>query len=239
MLSKNVLKYIQSLGLKKQREAKGMFIAEGPKIVEELVQLVPQQIESIYATQEWMVNHGQTEKTVEVSEAELQKISQLKTPNQVIAVLKQFDSLIPDTSTFILYLDAIQDPGNFGTIVRIADWFGVKHIVCSTGCADLYNPKVVQSTMASIARVNVFYDVDDSWLRNQSHPIYAASLHGDPLSVFGKVENGILIIGNESKGIRSAFNELATKKITIPKRGEAESLNAAVATGIILSHLLA
>ena len=238
MLSKNVIKDIQSLGLKKQREAKGLFIAEGPKIVEELIQLIPEQIEAVYATGEWIASHQQAKGVNEISEIELEKISQMKTPNQVVAVIKQFITTKPDTTGFILYLDTIQDPGNFGTIIRIADWFGIKHIVCSIGCADLYNPKVIQSTMASIARVNVVYDEEETWLPQQLQTIYAASLHGKPLSSFTKTENGILIIGNESKGIRESFLKLATNKITIPKRGEAESLNAAVATGIILSHLL-
>ena len=238
MLSKKVLKDIQSLGLKKRREETGLFIAEGPKIVEELVQLVPEQIEAVYGLPEWIASHHNIKGCVEISESELTRISQLKTPHAVLAVVRQFKTVVPVTSRITIYLDTIQDPGNFGTIVRIADWFGIKNIVCSTGCADLYNPKVVQSTMASIARVNVFYDTNDDWLRQQQQTIYAASLHGDELGSFCKTENGILIVGNESKGIRDAFLQLATKRITIPRRGEAESLNAAVATGIILSHLL-
>jgi TrmH family RNA methyltransferase len=237
MLSKKVLKDIQSLGLKKSREESGLFVAEGPKIVEELMQLVPERIEALYATAAWKSNTD-TEKVIEISEAELERISQLKTPNQVLAVVKQFATSKPDIAGFVLYLDTIQDPGNFGTIVRIADWFGVKHIVCSLGCADLYNPKVVQSTMASIARVNVFYDETNDWLHQQSVPVYAASLHGKPLPHFTKTETGILIIGNESKGIREEYLQLANEPITIPRRGDAESLNAAVATGILLSHLL-
>jgi RNA methyltransferase, TrmH family len=237
MLSKKVLKDIQSLGLKKLREETGLFVAEGPKIVEELLQLIPGQIEAVYATEEWKGNHL-FENVILVSEDELQKISQLKTANQVLAVVKQFTPLQPALSGFVLYLDTIQDPGNFGTIIRTADWFGVKHVVCSNGCADLYNPKVVQSTMASIARVNVYYDETGEWLQQQNTTIYAASLHGRSLHGFSKTEKGILIIGNESKGIRPDYIELATELVTIPKRGGAESLNAAVATGIVLSHLL-
>ncbi|HYO21875.1 MAG TPA: RNA methyltransferase [Flavisolibacter sp.] len=237
MLSKKVLKDIQSLGLKKGREETGLFVAEGPKIVEELMQTVPGQIEAIYALAAW---EGKKSfgKITEISEAELEKMSQLSTPNQVLAVVKQFNSFTPSTNGFVLYLDAIQDPGNFGTIIRIADWFGIKHIVCSSGCADRYNPKVVQSTMASIARVNLFYDAEDNWLAQQNTTIYAASLHGQPLHNFSKTEEGILIIGNEAKGIRKVFLDLANELVTIPRRGEAESLNAAVATGILLSHLL-
>jgi TrmH family RNA methyltransferase len=144
----------------------------------------------------------------------------------------------PDTSHFLLYLDTIQDPGNLGTIIRIADWFGIRDIVCSSGCVDQYNPKVVQATMASIARVNVYEDKDDRWLFEQNIPIYAAALHGNDLYSFEKTSRGILVIGNESKGIRSEFLQLTTNLVTIPRRGEAESLNAAVATGILLSHLL-
>ena len=238
MLSKKVIKDIQSLGLKKYRDETGLFLAEGPKVVEELLQAVPAQIEAVYATAAWKSFSGEVKELVEISEAELEKISQLKTPNRVVAVLKQFAATAPDASSFTLYLDAVQDPGNFGTIVRIADWFGVKQLVCSKGCADLYNPKVVQSTMASIARVNVFYDEEESWLQQQSQTVYAAALNGKTLSSFSKIDRGILIIGNESKGIRDEFLKLSTERITIPRRGEAESLNAAVATGILLSHLL-
>src|SRR5829696_9076666 len=174
MLSKKVIKDIQSLGLKKFREETGLFIAEGPKVVEELVKLVPEHIEGVYATPGWkgdfLLSNAET-----ISEGELELISQLQTPHLVLAILKQFPVSMPATSGFILYLDTIQDPGNFGTIIRIADWFGIKDIVCSTGCADLYNPKVVQSTMASIARVNVYNDQNENWLKDQNLDMYAAS----------------------------------------------------------------
>jgi len=242
MLSKNEIKDIQSLSQKKFRDELKLFIAEGPKIVEELTELIPHQIEKIYAVEEWIENRKssvQNIKLIEVSSAELDKLSQLQTPNQVLAIIKKNDSKKPEASLFTLYLDTIQDPGNFGTIIRIADWFGIKAIVCSTGCVDLYNPKVIQSTMASIARVNVFYDENDEWLRDQTAPIFAATLDGTILYEHSKTKEAILIIGNESKGIRPEILQYATENITIPKKGEAESLNAAVATGIILSHLLA
>jgi len=242
MLSKNEIKDIQSLSQKKFRDELKLFIAEGPKIVEELIELIPHQIEKIYAVEEWIENRKssvQNIQLIEVSSAELDKLSQLQTPNQVLAIIKKNDSKKPEASLFTLYLDTIQDPGNFGTIIRIADWFGIKTIVCSTGCVDLYNPKVIQSTMASIARVNVFYDENDEWLRDQTAPIFAATLDGTILYEHSKTKEAILIIGNESKGIRPEILQYATENITIPKKGEAESLNAAVATGIILSHLLA
>lgn len=235
MLSKKVLKDIQSLGLKKYRDESRLFLAEGPKVVEELMLALPQAVQQVYALEGWA---GGRQGVEIISEAELQKISALHTPNQVVAVFQQLQSREPAGDSFTLYLDTIQDPGNLGTIIRIADWFGVRHLVCSPGCADLYNPKVVQATMASLARVNVFLDKEESWLQKQATPVYAASLHGQSLYSFPKIKNGVLIIGNESKGIRPSLLDLATHPVTIPRRGEAESLNAAVATGILLSHLL-
>ena len=241
MLSKKELKDIQSLSHKKFRDELNLFVAEGPKIVGELMELVPSHIEKVYAVNEWIRSNkipNTSIKMEEIDDVMLKRISHLQIPNQVVAVLKKLSSVKPGSAGFSLYLDTIQDPGNFGTIVRIADWFGVKNIVCSSGCADVYNPKVVQATMASIARVNVFYDENEDWLSTQTVPVFAATLHGKPVVQHEKTEKGVLIIGNESKGIRKEMLQYATSEITIPKMGEAESLNAAVATGIILSHLL-
>ena len=241
MLGKNEIKDIQSLSQKKHRDELKLFIAEGPKIVGELVELIPHQVKKIYAVGEWIETYRslvQTIDVIEVSDVELSRLSQQQTPNQVIAVIRKNSAKKPDASSFTLYIDTIQDPGNFGTIVRIADWFGIKDMVCSAGCVDLYNPKVVQSTMASIARVNVFYNEKDEWLKDQTVPVFAATLDGSSLYEHSKTENGILIVGNESKGIRPEILQFANEKLTIPKKGNAESLNAAVATGIILSHLL-
>jgi len=242
MLSKKEIKYIQSLALKKHRDDTGLFVAEGPKIVHELAQHFPAYIQMLYAVKEWVKENAgliDASKIREVSEDELERLSQLHTPNKVIVVLKKFHVDKPVRPSFLLYLDEIQDPGNFGTIIRIADWFGVHHVVCSHGCADLYNPKVVQSTMASIARVQVHYDEDEQWLLKQQLPVYAATLNGKPVYGHAKIKEGILLIGNESKGLRKELVEKATEELTIPRLGSAESLNAAVATGIILSHLLA
>jgi RNA methyltransferase, TrmH family len=241
MLSKKEIKDIQSLSQKKFRDELKQFIAEGPKIVGELIDLIPQQVEKVYALKEWMdLNPSATQKAevVEITSIELEKISQLQTPNNVVALIKKLPAERPGVSTLTLYLDAIQDPGNFGTIIRTADWFDIKNIVCATGCADLYNPKVVQSTMASIARVNVYYDDGDEWLKEQTIPVIAATLNGKSLTNYPQIEKGILIIGNESKGIRKEILQYASEEITIPKKGDAESLNAAVAAGIILSHLV-
>jgi TrmH family RNA methyltransferase len=239
MLSKKEIKDIQSLSHKKFRDELKLFVAEGPKIVHELLQLVPEHIEKIYAVKGW---EQQSEAFVlfeEITEIELGRITQLQTPNQVLAVLRQWEEapLAPSGSKFILYLDAIQDPGNMGTIIRIADWFGISHIVCGPGCADSFHPKVVQSTMASIARVTIENDAGD-WLKQQTIPIFAAMLEGKNVYELEKTEAGILLIGNESKGLRSSLLDEKVTRITIPRSGKAESLNAAVATGIILSHLL-
>ena len=241
MLSKKEVKDIQSLSHKKFRDELNLFVAEGPKIVTEIIELIPEHVEKVYAVKKWIeTNHSllQNINVVEVSVSELERLSQLQTPNQVIALIKKLPAKKPDASSFTLYLDTIQDPGNFGTIIRIADWFGIKNIVCSSGCADLYNPKVVQSTMASIARVNVYYDEEGDWLKERNVPVYAATLHGTSLAGHAKTKKGVLIIGNESKGISKQVLQYAPEQITISKIGEAESLNAAVATGIILSHLL-
>jgi TrmH family RNA methyltransferase len=238
MLTKKEIKDIQSLHQKKARDAEGRFIAEGPKIVGELLQTIPHKVDKVYAVDAWVQQHEPLKKLIHVvNESELQKIAHSTTPNQVLAVLQQWPQQEPNLQeAFCLYLDAIQDPGNFGTILRIADWFGVKHVVCTRGCADLYNPKVVQASMASIARVAVYYDNDLNWIKKQTVPIYAAALEGT--STFSRTHTGILIIGNESKGIHPELLALANHKVTIPRRGEAESLNAAVATGILLAQLL-
>ena len=251
MLSKQVLKDIQRLGLKKGRAETGLFLAEGPKVVGELLEAIPQQVEGVYALSAWIDRHRalvEPHRLHEVTEGELERISQLQTPNEVLLVARQWEGKRPmpvtlsaaeaRTGGWILYLDTIQDPGNLGTILRIADWFGIAHVVCSAGCAERFNPKVVQSTMASLARVNVWYDEDGTWLQEQNVPMLAAALDGVSLYEYEAPPSGILLIGNESKGLHPELLERASQKITIPRIGGAESLNAAVATGIIVSHLV-
>ncbi|MFL5789136.1 MAG: TrmH family RNA methyltransferase [Flavisolibacter sp.] len=239
MLSKKEIKDIQSLGHKKYRDELGLFIAEGPKMVREFIHLIPGNIVKIYALEEWTRSNSKDLKIpIEtVSTSELNRISQLQTPNQVIAVVKKLKTENVPVKGFIVYLDTIQDPGNMGTIIRIADWFGIDGIVCSSSCADRYNSKVIQSSMGSIARVAVYDDNNDDWLQQQKLPIMAASLKGTSIYDCKPVKEAILLIGNESQGIRPQFLQLAASHITIPGKGYAESLNAAVATGILLSHL--
>ena len=243
MLGKAKAKYIQSLGQKKHRDDEGLFIAEGPKIVADLLQSVPGNVKDVYAVKEWLKenkDHRQRKIFTAIDDEDLEKISQLKTPNQVVAVVKKFDNEkdIVLKGKISLVLDTIQDPGNMGTIIRIADWFGVSQVVCSNDCADVYNPKVVQATMGSIARVKVFYTDIGTWLKQQDIRVYAAVLEGKDISKMNALSEGLIVIGNESKGIREEILALVKEKITIPKKGKAESLNAAVSAGIILSKLV-
>lgn len=244
MLVKSKVKYIQSLGQKKFRQEEGVFIAEGPKLVLELLLSVPGNIVEVFAVKEWMVEHQKQLVSficTEVPEQELEKISQLATPNMVLALVKNIEPVIPKEvkGQVVLALDGIQDPGNLGTIIRIADWFGITQIVCSEDSADVFNPKVVQSTMGSIARVRVSYTSLVEWLSGLDDvTIYATVLEGQDVTTMKKISSGVLLIGNESKGISPEILKLANATVTIPRKGGAESLNAAVATGIVLSHLI-
>ena len=246
MISKSKLKYIQSLGHKKFRDETGEFLVEGPKMVGEILKEGLLQITALYALQDWITANSillqqlSPEVAVTVTDdISLAKISQLSTPNKVVAVVTQQPLLkAVDTQQLSLVLDTIQDPGNLGTIIRIADWFGIKQLICSHECADRYNPKVVQSTMGSIARVGFYYtDLPTFLPAQQDTRIYAAALDGMAVHKLGKLSAGFLVIGNESKGISPQVMDLVNVRVTIPRIGMAESLNAAVATGIILSHV--
>ena len=246
MLSKNLIKYIRSFQQKKQREAEGLFIAEGPKTVGDL--LAAQRARLLVATAEWLAtNRANAERVVEVTEEELRRASLVQHPQQVLALFP-----IPQTATdhvhrmdedeLVLALDGIQDPGNLGTIIRIADWFGIKHIYCSTDTADAYNPKVVQATMGSIARVYIYY-IDLRELINnrpEGMPVYGTLLDGDSLYAQRKENRGIIIMGNEGRGISPEIVPLLTHRLLIPPypadRRTAESLNVATATAIVCAE---
>jgi TrmH family RNA methyltransferase len=238
MLTKNEIKYIQSLYHKKQREEQRLFIAEGPKLAEELLssQFV---IKHVYALNSWLTkNRSLQAPFTEVSEIELGRISNMQTPHEVVVIAEQ--ALEPQElilkGQLTIVLDGIQDPGNMGTIIRIADWFGIKQIVCSNDCVEMYNPKVVQSTMGSIFRVSCFYKDFADW-EIEDIALYGALLNGKNVYTIGKKEEGLVVFGNESKGIREPTLSKITEPITIPKKGKAESLNAAVAAGIIVGCL--
>lgn len=240
MISKNEVKYIQSLCHKKQRQQDGVFIVEGPKIVEELL-TSDYTIIKLFAVKEWIdINTVYNIDVVEVSAIELEKITGLQTPNQVLALVKMKAPKKPLLKGKLsLVLDGIQDPGNLGTIIRIADWFGIDEIICSADTAELYNPKVVQSTMGSFIRVNVWYgDLQTFLQENKKIPVYGTMLQGESIYKIIKPKEGLLIIGNEGKGIRPEIISFIKYPVTIPKIGGAESLNAGVAAGIIVSHLV-
>lgn len=243
MLVKTQVKYIQSLSQKKLRDEEGVFVAEGPKIIEELLAAGNTDLVQLYAEDSWIRQQAFLPQNAvqTVTPAELERISSLQTPNQVLGIFRKpvFPTGLSLRNKISLMLDTVQDPGNLGTIVRCADWFGISTVICSRESADVFNPKVVQSTMAGIARVRVLYEDLASFLQVHADiPVYAATLNGTPLPKLGTVKEGILLIGNESKGISAELLQMATHKVTIPKIGQAESLNAAVATGIILSHIV-
>lgn len=242
MLSKSIVKYIQSLSHKKFRDEHGVFIAEGPKVVQELLSSAKFKCKIICALKNWFDENApgnSAEEIFEMNEVELEKISLLKTPNNVLAVFYKKQHEVREINHSVsLMLDEIQDPGNMGTIIRTADWFGIKNIICSNECAEHYNPKVVQASMGSIARVNILYADLENFIKSNSVNIYAAALQGSNIFSMDTIKEGIILIGNESKGIKENLLSLSSKQITIPKYGEAESLNAAVACGIILSQLV-
>ena len=242
MLSKSDIKYIQSLSHKKFREQEKLFPVEGVKMVDELLKEAKQAIKKIYAVKEWESIYKESipsDITICVIEDfELQKISSQKTPQQVIALveLPQIDIKTQIFNGVTIVLDHIQDPGNLGTIIRTCDWFGIINIICSPDTVDAFNAKVVQSAMGSILRVNVFYtEITDFLNMHSDSPVYSAVLNGISIHEVSIAPNCFIVIGNESVGISDEILSLTNQRITIPKYGKAESLNAAIATSIILS----
>jgi TrmH family RNA methyltransferase len=240
MLSKTQVKYIQSLFHKKFRDEHGRFIVEGPKMVSEAILHAPQDIEQIYALSSWITEMDvSTIPITEVPAFEMEKISSLSTASPALAILRKPVQQRPaPVDGITLVLDTIQDPGNLGTIIRTAEWFGVQQIICSEGTADCYNPKVIQSTMGSIFRMPVFYEDIMEWVGQwKDIPVLATSLDGEPMKPGRPGKDLVVVIGNESAGIRPALQAMATQRWLIPRHGDAESLNAAVATGIMLYAL--
>ena len=231
MITKNQIKFIKSLSLKKKRIKEQLFIAEGEKVVSELLRS-DFEIKNIYATKEWEVSN---DNITQISNAELQKISNLKSPNKVLAVVQFKNHKIIKHDGITLVLDEINDPGNLGTIIRICDWFGVKQIICSKNTVDIFNPKVVQSAMGSTFRVKVNYTDLVNYLSDITTPIYGAFMDGENLKEVKIPKSAHLVMGNEANGISAEINKLITDKVAIKNIGKsAESLNVAVATSILL-----
>lgn len=244
MLSKNKQKYIHQLALKKHRDTEMCFVAEGPKLVSELLQHFHCKL--LCATSQFLNTPTQFEakEIIEVTEHELTQISNQKTPQQVLAVFERPETvaLPQQINQLILALDAVQDPGNLGTIVRLADWFGIDTIVCSPDTADIYSPKVVQATMGALARVQVLYTNLPSWLHSlpKGTPIYGTHLDGNNLYEETLRPHGIIVMGNEGKGISPEVEALVTQKLRIPSyppnAPTSESLNVAIATAVITAE---
>ncbi len=242
MLGKTKLKYIQSLALKQFRDEHDVFVAEGPKIVSELLAAANTTLVQLFGLPAWLDENqpgsGTGGPAERLEKFELEKLSFLQTPNQVLGIFRKpvFDAANTGEGITLL-LDTLQDPGNLGTIVRTADWFGVSRIVCSPETADVFNPKVVQASMGSICRVKIEYTDLEAFLRtNAGIPAYAATLQGEDLNAVPAIKSGFILIGNESRGLSPALIALSRHQIRIPRRGQAESLNASVAAGILLSH---
>ncbi len=242
------IKHIQSLQLKKFRDAHNTFVAEGEKIVSELL-ASDFHIEMLCALPEWFDQHKTKipDPCCEVSPKQLERISNLKTPNKALAVLRKPVHELQDIrfdKDIVLMLDKLQDPGNMGTIIRTADWFGIRHIICSPDTADIYNPKVIQATMGSFIRLKVHYAALAGILERipAGIPVYGAFLEGKSLFSNELVLPGVLIIGNESQGISREVASFVNRKVMIPRgvteedgKAGAESLNAAMAAGIIMA----
>ena len=247
MISKNKIKYIHSLSQKKARQHEGVYVAEGPKTVGDI--LLRQRARLIVATDEWLAANAdkaaRADELIAVTDEELSKASLLQTPQQVLAVFAQVNSELSAADIdgkLAIALDGVQDPGNLGTIIRIADWFGITSIVCSRDTADAYNPKVVQATMGSIARVKIAYTDLPEFISRlpEGTPVFATELNGENIYAKTLPDHGIIIMGNEGNGISDKVKSLVNNRLLIPtfatSADKADSLNVAVATAIVCSE---
>lgn len=243
MLSKAQISLITSLQNKKYRKQHGLFIVEGIKSVKEFM-ASSYQVESIFYTDDANTKVGKIShniKSQELSETEFQKISTLKSPQGILALVKlpkqQQIDIHELRNCYNIVLDDVQDPGNLGTIIRTAEWFGIKHIICSIGTVDAYNPKVVQATMGSLARIQVHYVNLHEFISSTDLPVYGALLNGQSIYQTEWTTEGLIVMGNEGNGISTEIIALIDQTVTIPRIGQAESLNVAVATTIFCSEI--
>ncbi|MCR5472299.1 RNA methyltransferase, TrmH family [Prevotella communis] len=233
MISKNQIKFVRQLEQKKYRKKEGLFVAEGPKVVGDLLR-AGFKAHTIFATSEWE-SQGQTFQ--EVSDEELRRVSFLQHPQRVLALFFIPTESVPSVSSLSLALDDVQDPGNLGTIIRIADWFGIDTIYCSENTADAWSPKVVQATMGSIARVNIIYTDLQELISKAQVPVYGTLLDGQDIYTQELSKEGIIVMGNEGNGISAPIRKLINRRLLIPQFHEGpESLNVAIATAITCSE---
>ena len=242
MLSKNTVKFIKSLHQKKYRNESGRFFVEGEKSVLELLQS-DFETELVICTEEFLFKQshllgGFSGEVISVTVNQLEQVGQYQSNGAALAigVMKENVPFEPSSTELIIALDEVRDPGNLGTIIRIADWFGIKKMVFSPQTADFYNPKVLQASMGSFTRVEFFYEALESVFDRWKLPVYGAFLEGENLHQLTKPEPGVILMGNESKGISRELFSKITQKVTIPGFGQAESLNVAIATAIICDN---
>lgn len=237
MLTKNQIKYITQLKQKKFRDLNKVFVAEGFKVINELLNSTLQ-LEHIYTTKQLNFNVSK-EFVTEIIEADLKKISSLTTPNDCLAVFKIKEDRLPQPNGLKIALDNVRDPGNLGTIIRLCDWFGIADLICSNETVDVYNAKVIQASMGSLTRVNIFYTNLTDYLKDANEPVYGTFMDGTNIYKSDLPNSGIIVMGNEANGISTEIEALVTAKIAIPRFGDlqqTESLNVATATAIILSE---
>lgn len=232
-LSKNKIKWIRSLRLKKNRDVENLFVIEGEKMVLELIEQWPDHIEFICGT---ISNLTTNQPYYLTDEKTMKEISSLKTPNKLLAVVKKPRPTLERKESFIVVLDDVQDPGNMGTILRTCDWYNVDKIVCSKNTVDIFNTKVIQSSMGSLFRIPVVYCDLNEYLQQSKLTIYGALLEGKNIYQQQLERNGIIVMGNEGQGISQEIQKHITESLHIPRFGGAESLNVSIATGIILSE---
>ncbi|HWZ15265.1 MAG TPA: RNA methyltransferase [Mucilaginibacter sp.] len=244
MLSKSQISLLKSLQNKKDRIEQSLFLVEGLKSVIEFIHSA-YQITAIYHTAPFdpkVLKLSQKINLTEISVTDMEKISSLKTPQQVVALVKiPVWPALNNThlkQKFSLVLDGIQDPGNMGTIIRTADWFGMQHIICSDDTVDVYNPKVVQASMGSLSRINVHYGDLTTFLPQIGLPVFGAMLDGENIYDTDFGPEGLIIMGNEGSGLRPDVEKLISKAVTIPRKGNAESLNVAIATALFCSEIV-
>ncbi|HZY81301.1 MAG TPA: RNA methyltransferase [Cyclobacteriaceae bacterium] len=243
MLSKVKAKYIKSLQVKKYRKQEQSFVVEGEKGVTELLRS-DFTTTTVCATKDFLARHGKSIRggqveVIEVIPSDLAAIGSVETNDSVLAVarMKANNRPVIAAGEYALVLDDIRDPGNLGTIIRTGDWYGIKHVIASEETADFYNPKVIRSTMGSFCRVNMFYTSLSEFLKDVKVPVYGAFLDGDDIHRMKFGSGGMIVIGNESNGISNDIEKYVTKKVTIPRFGNAESLNASIAAAIVLDNV--
>ena len=236
-ISKNQLKLITSLSQKKYRQKHNLFIAEGVKVLNELLNSTFE-IETLFCTDDFDVAISE-KKIIRISETELKKVSTLKSPNKALGIFKIPKEKALQNSGLTIALDAINDPGNLGTIIRLCDWFGITQLVCSKDTVDCYNQKVVQASMGSLTRVSIHYTDLENYITKSNLDTFIADMDGENVYKTKLPKEGILIMGNEANGVSEEIKSLLQYKISIPRFGETqetESLNVATATAILLSE---